>query len=360
MIHAADYEANLLIVDDDPLNIRAIARCLPKNYHFREALSGEEALHILGGTDPLPDIIILDMKMPGLSGLDVCRIIKLNDLLKNIPVIFLSGAVETESKLKAFAIGGVDYITKPYAWNELLARIDIHLQHLCLQRKFKSSNEHLEELVLTKVGEIYKLQTETIFALTNLVNCRNNSTGFNLSNIQAITKLLASKLKENPTYTPIIDNSFIFKIFSSSPLYEIGSVGVPDSILFKTDPLSEEELIIMRSHTVIGSETLKEVKGRHPSNGFIDMGIEITLSHHEKWDGTGYPHGLKGNKIPLSAQLVSLAETYDTLLTDCPAKKACSSTDAWQQIVSASGSFFNPDIVAAFIDCEKEIRGLYQ
>jgi putative two-component system response regulator len=359
MPNSIKYEANLLIVDDDEQNIRALGRILPKRYHCTSALSGKAALKFLADADMLPDLILLDVMMPLMSGFDVCKAIKSEPRLKDIPIIFLSGAGEVDNKVKALACGGVDYITKPFEIDDVILRVDIHIQHLNLRRQFEKMNENLEELVREKVGEIYELQMETIFAITNLVSRRDNYNHGHLNRIQSICRLLTAKLSVADKFKNIVDYSFIFKIYSASPLYNIGNVGIPDTILFKKENLTDEEYEILKSHTKIGSDTLLEVQKAHPGNDFIDMGIEIILSHHEKWDGTGYPNSLKGNEIPLSAQIVSIAETYDSYLTKNFSKEAPSFEEARNLIIQSSGTYFNPDLVQEFLEIEGAAREFY-
>ena len=352
-------EANILIVDDDPINIRALVRCLPKDYQNESALSGHDALKLLDEATTLPDLILLDMMMPGMSGVDVCRVLKSNKRYVDIPVIFLSGALDLDNKVHALSSGAVDYITKPFNVSEVLARIDIHLQHVCLKRQFEEANKNLELLVEEKAGEILALQMETIFAITHLVDSREDSTAGHLDIVQNISHMLAKKLIEYPEFENLINNSYINQIYNTSLLYDIGKVGVPDSILLKPGALTTEESEIMKKHTRIGAETLMEVQKKHPENQFINMGVDITLSHHEKWDGTGYPNSLKGNEIPLAAQIISIAEQYDALLTDRVYKKASSFEEARQIISDCSGTFFNPRLVEAFLSIENGLREMF-
>lgn len=359
MTNSNKYEANLLIVDDDEQNIKALGRILPKRYHITSALSGKAALKILTESESLPDLILLDIMMPLMSGFDVCKTVKFDPRLKDIPIIFLSGEGDAESKVKALYFGGVDYITKPFEIDEVILRVDIHIQHLNLKRQFEKMNENLEELVREKVGEIYELQMETIFALTDLVSRRDNYKQGHLNRIQVISKLLSESLSASPKFKDIVDYSFIFKIYSASPLYDIGNVGIPDYILSKKDNLTDEESKILKSHTKIGSDTLIDVQKNHTNNDFIDMGIDIILSHHEKWNGSGYPNSLKGNQIPLSAQIVSIVEKYDSFLTNHTNKEAPSFEEARDLIINSSGTYFNPDLVQEFLKIEDSFREFY-
>jgi putative two-component system response regulator len=360
MINSNKYETNLLIVDDDEQNIKALGRILPKRYHCTSALSGKAALKILAESEILPDLILLDVMMPLMNGFEVCKYVKLDQRLKDIPIIFLSGSGEVENKVKALSFGGVDYITKPFEIDEVILRVDIHIQHLNLKRQFEKMNENLEELVREKVGEIYELQMETIFALTNLVSRRDNYAQGHLNRIQLISKMLSEKLSENPKFKDIVDYSFIFKIYSASPLYDIGNVGIPDHILSKKGGLTDEEFEILKSHTKIGSDTLIGVQKNHANNDFIAMGIDIILSHHEKWDGSGYPNSLRGNQIPLSAQIVAIVEKYDSFLTKYSDKKAPSFEEARETIIQSSGTYFNPELVQEFLEIENSIKELYK
>ena len=352
-------QVNLMIVDDDPENIRALGRCLPKGYQYKSALNGLDALNQLWDSEEVPDLILLDMLMPGMDGVEVCRRIKADDRLSAIPVIFLSGAFEVSTKIKALSFGGVDYITKPFNFDEVLARIDLHLQLAMLRNELKTSNNHLEVLIREKIRELSALQMETIFALVCLVGRRDEYTNAHMTRLQNVCRLMALRLQESARYKAPISATFIEQLFNTCPLYDIGKISIPDAILLKTGELTPAEYQVMTNHTRIGADTLREVQDKHPDNEFIAMGIDIALSHHEKWDGSGYPNGLIGTDIPLAAQIVGIIETFDALLSKRPYKEAVTFDEAYLTITECSGTCFNPDMVKAFVDMTEDLKTIY-
>ncbi|NCC76755.1 MAG: response regulator [Clostridia bacterium] len=347
--------AKILIVDDYPGNIDILCQALPESYELRTALSGLEALDLLQRTTFLPDLILLDVMMPDLDGYEVCRILKQDARFREIPVIFVSAVADVQSKINGLKIGGVDYITKPYNFREVQARIDIHLKLRHLNQTVTESNRQLEALVETKIQAISDTQLELIFALSNLVTLRDPSTGGHIERVRDVIQILAQALAQDPRYSGLVDARYMDQLIKASSLHDIGKISVPDRILGKTAPLNEQEAAILAEHTQIGAATLAEVSARFPGNSFIDMGIDMTHSHHERWDGTGYPDGLKGDAIPLSAQILALADTLDYRYAEALGGKACLSPIEMDQPFppATAGSADAIRNVRAWIEAEK-------
>lgn len=371
------YAANILIVDDYPGNIDILCQALPENFQIRTAISGREALDLLQRTAFRPDLILLDVMMPEMDGYEVCRILKQDARYRDIPVIFVSAVADVQSKINGLRLGGVDYVTKPYNFKEIQARVDIHLKLRRLNQSVTESNRQLEALVASKIQTISDTQIELIFALSNLVTLRDPSAGGHIERVRDIIQILARVLLLDPNYSQTIDQWFADQLIKACPLHDIGKISVPDQILNKTSPLDAQEMAILAEHTRIGAATLSEVRSHFPGNTFIDMGIDMTLSHHERWDGTGYPDGLRGAAIPLSAQILALADTLDYRYAEAMGGKACLSPMALDQpilsaqpgpaaihqvrdlILAEKNLAFAPALVDVYLSVADEIESLY-
>ena len=351
--------SRILIVDDSPEAIEMLSHALPRHCRRQAALSGEKALRLLETSQELPDLILLDVMMPGMDGFEVCRHLKNDDRLRGIPVIYLSALTDTGDKVKAFDQGGVDYIEKPFELEEVRSRVETHLKLHHLQKEIEAYNVNLKQMVEEKVKEISESQTATIFALAKLAESRDTDTGDHLKRIQVFCRLIADTLSRHSKYQDRINADYIENLQKASPLHDIGKVGIRDAILLKPGKLSPEEFEEMKRHTVIGADTLKEVYHKYPGNYFIKIGIEIAQSHHEKWDGSGYPDGLCEEQIPLSARIMALADVYDALRSKRVYKEAFPHEKAREIILQGSGKHFDAQIVEAFTFHEQAFDDAY-
>ncbi len=350
-------EPDILVVDDTPANLRLLVDMLKvKGYKARPVTSGLLALQ--AARQLPPDLILLDINMPDMDGYEVCKRLKRDETLKEIPVVFISALNETIDKVKAFTTGGVDYVTKPFQFQEVEARISAHLRLRHLQLELEKHNHHLEELVEEKIREISRSQMATIIALAKLAESRDTDTGAHLERVQAYCAVLASKLAERPSFRPIITPAYTENLVCASSLHDIGKVGIPDSILLKPGTLTPEEYTVMKEHTLIGARTLETVHDRYPNNAFITMGIEIARCHHERWDGKGYPDGLAGERIPLSARIMCLADVYDALRSKRVYKDADSEEKTFEIIASETGKQFDPAVQESFCETKAEFAAI--
>lgn len=352
--------AKILIVDDSPEAIEVLTGGLPNNCKCQVALSGEKAIELLDKSEELPDLILLDVMMPGMDGYEVCEHLKKDKRLKEIPVIYLSALSDTKDKVKAFIHGGVDYIEKPFQLEEVRARIATHLTLRFLQKELEVHNHNLQQMVEEKVKEISESQMATIFALAKLAESRDEDTGDHLKRVQIFCKLLAEKLGEHPKYIRKINPEFIHNLELASPLHDIGKVGIRDVILLKPGKLLPEEFEEMKQHTTIGANTLEEVYQNYPNNHFIRTGIEIAQYHHEKWDGSGYREGLRGDEIPLSAQIMALADIYDALRSKRVYKEAYTHEKTCKIIMEGREKHLNSLIVDEFLAYDQEFERIYE
>jgi putative two-component system response regulator len=355
MYNQYPYKKNILIVDDVPDNLDLLTEVLIKEGADVRALpSGKLALK--SAITNKPDLILLDINMPEMNGYEVCEKLKNDPRTHDIPVIFISAASETFDKVRAFRVGGLDYIVKPFQVDEVKARIRTHLQLKQFQESLEANNLMLQERVDKQLREIAEAQLSTIIAIVRLAEARDDDTGEHIERTRTYARLISQALFDRSTYPDVIDHKFIENIYVASPLHDVGKIAVPDSILLKPDKLTKDEFNEMKLHTIHGAETLHEVSKEYPNNKFINMGIEIARSHHEKWDGSGYPDGLFGPDIPVAARIMSFSDVYDALRSKRVYKKALSHTKSIEIIRSGFNTQFDPKIGMVFMSIEKEIE----
>lgn len=359
----------ILIVDDTPKNIQVLGIMLKADgFNISVAQSGEEALEVVGKV--MPDLILLDYMMPGLNGYEVLSRLKGDLALRHIPVVMVSALDEVENVIRCIENGADDYLTKPFNAALLKARISnclakkvLHDQQERLSQAMEdysnvldSEVERQSKALLDRAKEIASTQLSLIFALAKLAESRDPETGEHLNRVSEYCKAIARHLSKLPKHKEIIDNEFIETIAASSPLHDIGKVGVSDNILLKPGKLTDDEFALMKAHSLIGANTLKEVEKRHPGNKYITMGKEIAECHHEKWDGTGYPRRLAGEQIPLSARIMALGDVYDALTSKRCYKEEMPHGKAAAIIRNGKGTHFDPDVVDAFSFIEEEFK----
>jgi putative two-component system response regulator len=354
----APMAADILIVDDNTSNLEVLSDMLKtQGYRPRQARSGMAALR--AAESQPPDLVLLDIMMPEMDGYEVCRRFKSDDRLKDIPVVFLSALSETEDKIKAFRVGGADYVPKPFQFDEVKARLETHLGLRRLQIELERYNSELQGLVAEQVKEIADSQMATIFALAKLAESRDDETGRHLEHVQELCRLLATKMREQHKYAEVLDDTYVDNVVHAAPLHDIGKVAIPDRVLLKPGPLTQDEFETMKTHTTLGARTLEAVRKEYAHNAFIDMGVDIARSHHERWDGAGYPDGLIGSDIPLSARIMAVVDVYDAARSRRVYKPARPHDEVCKFILAEAGKQFDPDVVAAFTDLRDEFREVW-
>jgi len=340
--------ASIMIVDDTPANLRLLQEILQEKGH-RVVVFPRGALALKAAARKPPDLILLDIQMPDMDGYEVCRRFKADPGLRDVPVLFLSALSETMDKVRAFELGGVDYVTKPFQPEEIQARVNTHLRLRAMQVELAVYNQNLQRLVREQVREISQSQLSTIHALSELLETRDYETGEHTERTREFCRILARAARADPNYAPLITDEFVEHIHQAAPLHDIGKFGIADDILLKPGKLTDPEFEIIKSHTTIGATTLQKAHDRHPKNAFLRMGIAIARSHHEKWDGSGYPDGLAGEDIPLSARIMAVADVYDALRAERRYKQAFSHEKSVEIITDSSGTHFDPILVEAFL-----------
>ena len=294
--------------------------------------------------------------MPGMDGYEVCRRLKADPVTESIPVIFLTARSEAEDETRGLSMGAVDYIVKPISPPVVMARIRTQLMLKSASDFLRGKSDLLESEVARRTAEIQDLQDAMVLSMASLAETRDNETGNHLRRTQHYVKRLAQQLRLNPRYASELDDRCIDLLFKSAPLHDIGKVGIPDSILLKPSRLDTQEFAIMKTHTTLGRDAIvhaEQALGREVP--FLRFAKEIALSHQEKWDGSGYPEGLVGDAIPLSARLMALADVYDALISKRVYKPAFTHQDSVRMILEGNGTF-DPDVVQAFGAVQEDFR----
>ena len=331
----------ILVVDDTPENIDVLGEILGRDYKIKFAINGEKALKIAKAEDQ-PDLILLDIEMPGIDGYEVCRQLKQRDATKRIPIIFVTAKNKVEDEERGFKIGGVDYITKPVSAPIVRERVKTHLalydQNRVLEEKVQERTAQLRKAF----NAIKEASLDTIHRLSKAAEYKNEDTGAHILRMSNYSAVVARKMELN--------EEIVESIFYAAPMHDIGKIGTPDRILLKPGKLDSYEWKIMKQHTANGGRILEGSDA-----GFLKLGEVVALTHHEKWDGNGYPKGLKGTQIPLIGRIVAISDVFDALVSKRPYKEPFSLEKAYNIIRESRGSHFDPDVVDAFFEAEDEI-----
>lgn len=354
-------EVKILIVDDVEVNLIILEEII-KNMGYQPMLaqSVKEALKLIQESDPLPAVILSDISMPEIDGFAFCSMLKNDPYTKDIPVIFISAMDSASDLSKGFALGAVDYIPKPFDRTEVEMRISTHLKLYSMQKDLEYNNRQLSIVVARQMEQLRLEQKNIMKALARLVESKENTTDSHYRNILYNSRILAQGMQLSPKFEDEITDDFIDTIESSSGLHDIGKIMVPDSILLKNAPLDDEERKIMRTHAELGAKTLIDIYHGVERNDFIDMAIDIAWYHHECWDGTGYPKGLKGEEIPLSARIVKVVDVFDAMINERRYKKPIPLDQTLAYMQESAGTVFDPDIIRVFMRIYRNFSGVSQ
>ncbi|CAM3889126.1 HD-GYP domain-containing protein [Arcobacter cloacae] len=347
----------ILVIDDTPDNLFLVTNLLKDLYTIKVANNGEKALKFLDETPVTPDLILLDIMMPVLNGYDVLKKIKENQKLQNIPVVFLTAKSSVEDEKLGFDLGANDYITKPISPPILLSRVKTQLENKAISDFLRDKNEFLEKEIEKRTKDIIAIQNVTIFAMASLAETRDNETGNHIKRTSNYVKILAKKLQNHPKFRAYLTDEMIDTLYKSAPLHDIGKIGIPDHILLKPAKLTPEEFEIMKTHTTLGKEAIEHAeKELGYEVDFLKTAKEIAYSHQEKYDGSGYPLGLKGDEIPISARLMCIADVYDALRSKRIYKDSFDLQTTLKIMKEGKGTHFDPDMVDAFLEIHNEFE----
>ena len=343
----------ILIVDDEHFNIKVVQLALsPLKIKIFTANNGNKALQILK-TEKI-DLLLLDLMMPQPDGFAILKELNKMNQISKISVIILTAIQDTEPKVSALELGAVDFITKPFVRSELIARIKLHLKLHMYYKEINRYADHLEEMVVERTKELYETQNVIAFSLARLAESRDPETGDHLERMSRYAEVLAKELIKTHKDSLGIDEEFVSILRKVAVLHDIGKVGIPDNVLLKPGKLTKEEFDIMKTHTLLGGETLRDAKLKmHKDVRYLEIAENVAYYHHEKWNGKGYPKGLQGENIPICARIVALADVYDALRSKRVYKPAFSHEKAKQIILEEKGEHFDPLIVDTFLKVEE-------
>jgi putative two-component system response regulator len=332
----------ILVVDDNIASLKQIGAQLTSFYEISLAKSGRLALQI--GKQVKPDLILLDVEMPEMDGFETIKRLKGDAELCSIPVIFLSGNRDTATEIRALQSGAIDFITKPANKDILFHRLELHLQFAAYQTSLENTVVELENSIVTSFAE--------------LIECKDYNVGGHVLRAGKYAELIGKELLVRGTFGGELTEESLNRIIRAAAFHDIGKVGVSDVLLLKQGKLTEEEYEEVKKHTIIGARFLEKIYERTPEQDYLKVAISLARSHHERYDGTGYPDGLKGDAIPLGVRIISVANVYDTCLTDRIYRNAMSYDDACRLIMEERGRTFDPRVVDAFMAVREVIKDL--
>jgi putative two-component system response regulator len=346
-------KAILLIADAVPDNLLWLSGLLQDQYEVKLAADGPAALRIAQQV-PRPDLVLLDANLPGLDGYAVCQQLKRNPDTAGLPLLLLVPPNQPELEQRGHCDGAADVITHPLIAETVLARVALHLQLKRSAELLAHQRLHLEELVAETTTELTMMVDAVIWALATLAETRERESPNHIHRVQRYVVALARELQQHPRFAHELSNRNIDFLYKAAPLHDIGKVGIPDAILLKPGRLSAEEFEQMKLHTVYGRDAIAGVEQHLGfSNEFLRFAREIAYSHQEKYDGSGYPQGLAGEAIPVSARLMAVADVYDALISRRVYKPAFTHETAIELIRQGSGEHFDPDVVDAMLMAEQ-------
>ena len=354
----AQGRSTVLVVDDTPDNLELMQALLRDTYKVKGANNGQRGLQIAASDTP-PDLILLDIMMPGMDGYEVCERLKSDPKTRDIPVVFLTARADLADEQRGFALGAVDYITKPISPPIVLARVKAQLALKANADLLKDKASFLESEVSRRTREISSIQDVTVMAMAALAETRGADTTSHLRRVQHYVRALAWKLSAHPRYRGFLTVAHIAMLFKAVPMHDIGKVGIPDSMLLKPGRLTPKEFEVMKTHTTLGRDAIAMAEQALGSQSpFFSMVKDTAYCHHEKWDGTGYPQGLAGDQIPIPARLMAIADMYDALITQRVYREPVSHDEAVRIVVSCRGNHFDPDVVDAFLEVKEQFQAI--
>jgi len=349
--------ATVLVVDDNAAIRLLLGELLEADYRVLTAETGEGALAVL--QRDRPDIILLDVMLPDGTGFDVCSRIKADAALRDIPVIFLTTLDDVQEQARGLALGAVDYVTKPVHPLLLMARLTAHLRSKEAADLLRDREAFLEREVSRRTADVLRAQDVTILALTSLGDARDDETGSHSRRTRHFVRALAQRLKDHDRFGAYLDGTTRELLVQSAPLHDIGKIGIPDYILRKPGRLTAEEYEVMKAHPRLGRDALQRAEDALGVEvPFLRLAKELAYSHHERWNGSGYPEGRKGDAIPVSARLMAIADVYDALTSRRAYKDGMPHAQAAEFIAQRRAIDFDPDVTDAFLDLQQQFQAI--
>jgi len=349
-----DKRPCIFLVDDNIVNLNMGKNALQSDYTVITIPSGEKLFSSLKQLKP--DLILLDVDMPGISGYDAIKGLKMNPETANIPVIFLTAKNANEDELVGLSLGAVDYITKPFSQPILLKRVELHLLLQAQKETLREYSGNLLEIVNERADDISNLQNAIIMWAAEVIEFRDTETGHHVERVQKYLEVLLDAMLKTDKYSFEVSSWDNDAFLKSALLHDVGKIKIRDDVLLKTSRLSDDELLNMKLHSLYGKTLIENLQNKVPNQTFLEYAKILAYRHHEKWDGTGYPDGLKGEEIPLQARMMSITDVYDALVSVRPYKKAFSHEEAIQIIKEGRGTQFDPDLATLFIGLSDEIK----
>ena len=337
----------IFLVDDDITNLTIGDNILSEFYNVFTLNSAKLLFKML--EKHIPDLILLDVEMPEMNGYETIKLLKEKEKTGHIPVIFLTAKSDSENELEGLSLGAIDYIIKPFSPPLLLKRIEVHLLVESQKKELINFNNNLQEMVETKTKTVIELQNAILRTMAELVECRDDITGGHIERTQSYLGVLLDALLEHGLYKEEISSWNLNLVLQSTQLHDVGKIIIKDYILQKPGKLTEEEYEKIKEHTTFGEEIIERIKKNTTEQTFLDYAKVFAGSHHEKWNGTGYPRGLKGAEIPLLGRIMAIADVYDALVSDRPYKKALTNEEAIKIIIESKATHFDPDIAELFL-----------
>ena len=347
-------QKTIFLVDDDITNLAIGNEALNQIYKTFTMNSGARLLKMLDSH--VPDLILLDVEMPEMNGYETIKILKSAEKTRDIPVIFLTAQNNAESELKGLSLGAVDYIIKPFSPPLLLKRIEVHLLVVSQRKQLVNFNENLQVMVETKTKTVVELKNAFLRTMAEMVECRDGSTGEHIGRTELYMEILLNVLQKKGLYKNEISLWDKELVLQSAQLHDVGKIAIRDNILQKPGKLTLDEFEEIKAHVDFGERVIEKIKKNTTERTFLEQASIFVATHHEKWDGSGYPRGLKGTEIPLQGRLMAIADVYDALTSDRPYKKAFTHEEAIGIITRDSGKHFDPELVDIFLGISDKFR----
>jgi putative two-component system response regulator len=337
----------IALVDDDITSLALGKGIMAEHYDVVTIPSGEKLFQFLDRARP--DLILLDVDMPVMNGYDTMRKLQDQQGTRDIPVIFLTSMSDTSSEIEGLNLGAVDYISKPFSPPLLLKRLELHLKVVSQQQELINYNTNLQEMVRARTKTVLDMQNSVLKIVANLVESRDEITGGHVERTRQYLSLLLDGLIELNLYTGEITAWNRDFFLQSSQLHDVGKISIPDKILLKPEKLTPDEFNQMKNHTLFGVQIIEAMQKETPESSFLSHAKILAGNHHERWDGAGYPYGLKGRDIPLGGRLMAIADVYDALRSARPYKDPFTHEEASRIIINGKGAQFDPDLIDVFV-----------